>query len=303
MAERYGGKFSPQGSKAGEAGVKSAPDAPKVSAMAPRFAGASRARAGMRSNLMFVVPLIFLWHAFTSDATGLAAYLVATGLLLGAAWLTREGLKAQEAWESRKVARRPAVPRKIFGSLLTGAGLALVGLAGHGVLEAVIFGVLGTGLHAAAFGLDPMSDKGMEGIDLRAQDRVARAVDEGEAHLAAMADAVKRAGDRGVADRVARFSETARTMFRTVEEDPRDLTAARKFLGVYLMGARDATVKFADIYSRSGDAQAKADYLALLDEMETNYAQRTEKLLLDDKTDLDIEIEVLRDTLQREGVR
>ncbi len=301
MAQRYGGKFSPDGSKAGEDGVRAAPEAPKAASFAPKFAGATRARAGMRSNLMFVVPLIFLWHAFTSDATGLALYLVAVGVLLTAAWLTREGLKAQEAWEARKVARRPAVPRKIFGSVLTGAGLGLVGLAGHGVLEAIIFAVLGAGLHCFAFGLDPMSDKGMEGIDVRQQDRVARAVEAAEAHLSAMADAVKRAGDRGVADRVARFSDTARNMFRTVEEDPRDLTAARKFMGVYLQGARDATVKFADIYSRGHDPKAKEDYIALLDEMESNYAQRTEKLLLDDKTDLDIEIEVLRDRLQREG--
>ncbi|SIN81795.1 5-bromo-4-chloroindolyl phosphate hydrolysis family protein [Vannielia litorea] len=301
MAERYGGKFSPKGSQAGDAGVKPAPGAPKVSSMAPRFAGATRARAGMRSNLMFVVPLVFLWHAFTSDPTGLALYLAAVGVLLLAAWLTREGLKAQEAWEARKVARRPGIPRKLFGSALTGAGLGLVGLAGHGVLEAVIFAILGAGLHGFAFGLDPMSDKGMEGIDTHQQDRVARAVGEAEAHLAAMADAVKRAGDRGVADRVARFSQTARTMFRTVEEDPRDLTAARKFMGVYLMGARDATVKFADFYARKHDPKAREDYLALLDEMESNYAQRTEKLLLDDKTDLDIEIEVLRERLQREG--
>jgi len=299
MAQRYGGKYSPEGNAAGDEGVKRAPEAPRP----PAFAGASRTRAGMRSNLLFVVPLVFLWHAFTSDATGLAMYLAAVGVLELAAWLTREGLLAQEAWESRKVARRPSIPRKIFGSALTGLGLGIAGLAGQGVLEAVIFAILGAGLHSFAFGIDPMSDKGMEGIDTRQQDRVARAIEEGEARLKQMADAARRAGDRGVADRVARFAKTARTMFRTVEEDPRDLTSARKFIGVYLTGARDATVKFADIYSRNGDAQAKADYLALLDEMEQNYARRTEKLLLDDRTDLDIEIEVLRDRLQREGAR
>ena len=299
MAQRYGGAHSPQGSSAGDPGVKAAPKAPE----APRFSGAARTRAGMRSNLLFIVPLIFLWHAFTSSPVGMALYLGAVGTFLLAAWLTREGLKAQEAWEARKVARRPSIPRKIFGSVLTGLGLGIVGYAGHGIAEAGIFAVLGGVLHSFAFGLDPMSDKGMEGIDVRQQDRVARAVKEAEAHLAAMADAVKRAGDRTVADRVAGFSQTAREMFRTVEEDPRDHAAARKFMGVYLQGARDATVKFADIYARNGDAQAKADFIALLDDMETNYAQRTEKLLLDDRTNLDIEIEVLRDRLQREGAR
>jgi hypothetical protein len=88
-----------------------------------------------------------------------------------------------------------------------------------------------------------------------------------------------------------------------VEDDPRDLTAARKYLGVYLQGARDATAKFADIYARSRDQKARSDYIALLDDLERNFAARTEKLLIDDNSDLMIEIEVLQDRLKREGVR
>jgi len=91
-------------------------------------------------------------------------------------------------------------------------------------------------------------------------------------------------------------------MIRTVEEDPRDLTGARKFLGVYLMGARDASAKFAEHYKRTGDADARAHYEALLSDLEQNFAARTEKMLLDDRSDMDVEIKVLRDRLQREGL-
>ena len=85
-----------------------------------------------------------------------------------------------------------------------------------------------------------------------------------------------------------------------MEEDPRDLTSARKYLSVYLQGARDATVTFADLYNRTGDDSAKADYLTLLDDLEQNFAARTQKLLIDNRTDLTIEIDVLRDRLARE---
>ncbi|HID67922.1 MAG TPA: hypothetical protein EYP31_06625, partial [Roseibacterium sp.] len=129
------------------------------------------------------------------------------------------------------------------------------------------------------------------------------AVDEGETHLNAMSDAILRAGDRQIEARVERFQATARDLFRTVEEDPRDLTAARKYLTVYLLGARDATIKFADIYARGQDQQARADYLALLDDLEQNFAARTARMLLDDRSDLTVEIDVLRERLQREGVR
>ena len=117
-----------------------------------------------------------------------------------------------------------------------------------------------------------------------------------------MQDAIKRAGDFELERRVEGFAQTARDMFRTVEEDPRDLTGARKYLGVYLQGARDATAKFADLYGRGRDPQVRSDYEALLTDLEQNFAARTEKMLLDDRTDMDIEIKVLRDRLGREGL-
>ena len=171
------------------------------------------------------------------------------------------------------------------------------------VLHCAGFAVLGAILHFAAFGPDPMKDKGMEGIDSFQTERVARAVDEGEAHLAAMSDAILRAKDRALEARVAAFAATARTMFRTVEGDPGDLTAARKYLSVYLMGARDATVKFADVYAQGRDPKVRADYEALLGDLETNFAGRTKLLLEGAHTDLDVEIQTLRDRLAFETPR
>lgn len=290
MAQRYGGKFSPDGGDG-------KPPAPKNP-----FDGQTRSRAGGRVNVLFMVPLPLAISAFFLEPAGLAVRLVAFGLLILAAWLTREGVLAHEAYDARKIARRPAAPRKILGSVTTGLGLALAGFMGGGVLNAVIFGVLGAALHVMAFGPDPMKNKGMEGIDEFQTDRVARAVGEAEKMLDAMKDAILRARDRELERRVDSFQATARHMFRTIEDDPRDLTAARKYLTVYLMGARDATVKFADIYSQSRNAEARADYVRLLDDLEANFTARTQKMLIDDKTDLNIEIDVLRERLAREGV-
>lgn len=289
MAERYGGKHSPDGA------TRRAGPGP--------FDAARRSKVGFRSNFLFVAPSFLVVKAFFSDPIALGQYLAAWALLMLAAWLTREGLRAEEAFDARKIAKRPAIPRKMFGSLLTGAGLGLAGIAGFGPVEAAIFALFGAGLHFFAFGPDPMRDKGAEGIDQMQSDRVARAVDEAEKHLAGMTEAIKRARDPQLERRVEAFQRTARAMFRRVENDPRDLVAARKYLGVYLLGAKDATVKFADLYASSRNAQARADYVALLDDLEESFAQRTEKLLLDDKTGLDIEIEVLRERLAREGVR
>lgn len=291
MAKRYGGKYSPDGT--------SDPSEP-----AGAFDGARVDPVDARVNVLFIPPIPLIFMSFNDGAMGLTLGLCAAGLMLLAAWLLREGLRAEAAYTARKVARRPAFPRKIAASLLTGLGVAVAVYKNEpGVIAPLLFGAIGATLHSLTFGLDPLKNKGMEGIDTFQQNRVARAVETAEAHLAAMSDAVKRASDRQVEARVEKFQITARELFRTVEEDPRDLTGARKYLTVYLQGARDATVKFADIYSRGRDDQARSDYLSLLDDLEANFTARTRKMLLDDRSDLTVEIEVLRDRLQREGVR
>lgn len=291
MAERYGGKHSPE-----EKTDIATQDRGS-------FRGARRTRAGGRVNLLFFAPLPLAVRAFGSGPVELAQNLAALGTLLLAAWLTREGILAQEAYEARKIARRPAIPRKIFASVLTGAGLGLAAYsANDSLIETAIYVVLGMILHSAAFGLDPLKDKGMEGIDSFQTDRVARVVDQAESYLKAMSDAIKRAGDRQAEARLERFQVTVRNMLRTVEEDPRDLTGARKYLGVYLMGLRDATVKFADLHARTPNPGARDKYLELLSDLETNFTAKTRALMADSTADLDVEIEVLRGRLEREGI-
>lgn len=294
MAQRFGGKYSPDGSSSQGT----------TNGSSKGFKGATVDPVGARSNVLFVPPVVLAFTSLNEGAIGLGVGLIGAATLLLGAWLLRGGLTAEAAYNARKVARRPAFPRKLAAAVLAGAGVGIAAFANEpGVIAPVIYGLAATALHVGAFGIDPMRDKGMEGIDTFQQDRVARAIDEAEAHLAMMRDAIKRSGDRRMIARVEQFEATAKDLFRTVEEDPRDLTSARKYLSVYLMGARDATVKFADVFARTQDPQARSDYEALLDDLEKNFSARTRKMLLDDRSDLTVEIDVLRDRLQREGVR
>ena len=289
MAQRFGGKYSP-----GESGA-----APPQGG----FRGATRTRVGGRVNMLFIAPLPLAFRAFGGGPIDMALNLAALGVLLLAAWLTREGLRAQEAYDARRIARRPAIPRKLLGAALTGAGLGVAAHAAQGgVIAPAIYAVAGLALHALAFGPDPLNDKNPDGVDTFQTTRVARVVDRAEDYLRAMTEAIATTRDRELEARLERFQATVRDMLRTVEDDPRDLTGARKYLGVYLMGARDATRKYADLATRAPNAQARDKYLVLLSDLEKNFTAKTRALMADSTTDLDIEIEVLRDRLEREGV-
>ncbi len=293
MAERFGGRFSP--------GSGPLPGAPVTRAPAP--AKPPRHRLEGRPFWLVLCGAPLLFTGFGDGPAQLATDLAAFAAIALSAWMTREGLRAEAAYDARRTARRPAIPRKALGAGLLALG---VGLAAYppenGLVGTVILAALAAALDLLAFGLDPTRNKGMEGIDPFQQDRVARVIDEAERHLAAMKDAITRTNDRRLLARVDMFAATARELFHAVETDPRDLTAARRYLGVYLMGARDATAKFADHWAATRDASARSDYEAWLSDLEANFTARTQSLIDGGRDDLEVEIEVLRDRLAREGV-
>jgi len=296
MAKRYGGQYSPD------------PDSTEVKAPETRpveasFRGRAPARYAARINILFLLPLLIFFTVFFQPVSEMMTDIAGGAVLLLAAWLLRDGVRAEDAYNERKVARRPAIPRKIFASVLTGVGVGLLIFGGQWtVLNAGLVGALAAGLHLFSFGLDPLKDKGMEGANRFQTERIAKKVEEAEAMLETMHDAIQRTGDRQLIGQVENFQATAREMFRTVEDDPRDLTQARKYLTVYLQGARDATVKYADLHGNTRDYSARSDYIELLTDLDSNFAARTRRMMDSDRTDLDVEIGVLRDRLNRDNL-
>ena len=290
MAERFGGRFSP-----GDLLRNNLPGGPALPPT-PRHPHEGRPK------WITLAATPFLLGAFFQGATGLVTDLAAFGLIASGMWMTREGLVAQAAYEARRVARRPAIPRKLFGGILGGVGLG-IGAVEPGLWgQAALVGGAGLVLHQIGFGMDPMRDKGREGIDSFQQDRAQRMIDEGEGYLSQMTDAIARAGDRRLTARVDMFAATVRHLFDRVRDNPGGLASARRYLGVYLMGARDATIRFADLYAQTRDGSARATYLAFLDDLEKDFIARSDRLLDGDRDALDIEMSVLRDRLAREGL-
>ncbi|MEM7471549.1 MAG: 5-bromo-4-chloroindolyl phosphate hydrolysis family protein [Pseudomonadota bacterium] len=285
MAQRYGGEFSPDTKPKAQSSL--------------RHAKPQRGRA--RAAVLAVAALPMLATAFGGGPTKLALHIAGFGLIALAAWLTKEGLEAEEAYEARLISRRPAIPRKLFGAILTGLGIGVVTFD-TSFLNGLLYGIIAAGLHLAAFGLDPTKNKVAEGVDDFQNARVAKAVDAGEAHLKNMRELIAESRDRVLIARVDAFQTTAREMFRTVENDPRDLSSARRYLGLYLQGASDATKQYVDLTRRSENADGKAAYLELLDDLEANFTSKTQMLLNNNKDALTIEIDVLRERLQREGI-
>lgn len=296
--KRFGGAHSP-----GRGGAKSPPVSP--------LAGQPVRSGGFRTGLMFILPTPLILSAIFAvggSAVTMAANLAAYGALMLGAWLLREGQRAEVAYHARAIARPPAFPRKTVAAGLAGLGVAgasWLGAESSGlgaILNAAFFGALAAGAHVAAFGLDPMSAKGDVGnLSAAERDRVTDAIDKAEEKLATIETTARSLRDREISDRVRALTTGVREMIRLVEEDPRDLGRARRYLGVYLKGAEDATLKYASNHKRLDAPEIRESYLGMLDELHASFERGKGLLLVDDRVDLEVEIEVLRDRLNQEG--
>ena len=258
---------------------------------------------------MFLVPLplmfMGLYSAVTGSAIEMAGRFGGLALFLLSAWLLLEGQKAQHAYEAREVAKPPAFPRKLFASLLTGAGVAVTSLLGflplfNEPVTAGVYAAMATLLHSIAFGVDPLRAKGLKGYSKQEANRLLQALEQGERLMEETLVAASAFPDRRLQQRVDQLVQEARGVFRAIEKDPRDLPRSRKFMAVYLQGARDATVKLAQLKARNPGLREYADYERLLTDLEQHFIQQRQSLLLNDRTELDVEVEVLRDRIRQE---
>lgn len=293
MAQRYGGRHSPA---EGSEGVEN------------QFRDRPAHQVATSARMMYFAPVPLLLSGVAEimrgDVPGMIVELGAFAVFILGAKLLNDGIRAEQAFNSRKIAKPPAIPRKLFAAALTGIGIFVtIWIAtGNGMVSGIAAGLFATGVQLFAHGFDPMRKKGIEGTSAFEAERVARAIEKAEMRLKEVTEAAELIGDRQLQNRIERLCSSARAMFRLVEEDPRDLSRARKFLSVYLTGLRDATIKFASLYRKNRSETARTEYEALLGDLEKSFAQRREDLLLDDRSELDVEIEVLRERLKQEGL-
>ncbi len=225
--------------------------------------------------------------------------------ILFASEITKAGLEAEAAYDAKAIARAPAFPRKTIGAIMMGLTVFIASKFSVGAdwLPSIGVGlVAGIGM-LLSFGLDPMRSKGLAGENRYEAGRTAEAIEKAQAMIDEIRAMSRALSDRRAKLEVESLALSAEDMFRALEEDPSDYRNSRRYLGVYLQGARDATSQFLQLPKSEQTAEAEAKYLALIRELDEGFRQKRETILADNRNSLDIEIDVLRERLASEGIK
>lgn len=225
--------------------------------------------------------------------------------MLAGAWCVRKGLFYQAEAAMRKWNRSTRVPWRVTGSILVGVSTAI---ASSFVVEQPLIIALGSGIGALigsllCYGLDPQYANPEATSKLGVTtDEVIDALEEAESRIASIEDAAKGVHELELKNRLRRITDKARDILGVVEEDPRDLRRARKFMKVYLDGAEKVTRGYVKMHPGSLDANLDDNFRNVLATIEDVFTEQHKKLLENDILDLDVQIEVLQAQLKHEGV-
>ncbi|MBL8665436.1 MAG: 5-bromo-4-chloroindolyl phosphate hydrolysis family protein [Candidatus Odyssella sp.] len=262
--------------------------------------------------ILYFLPLPLLGKAFyelvlRGRFTGFAISLALFALFVFGAELMRRGIGKSMDFKSRKVALAGGAPLKTMGAAVIGlATFATAFLAADQSLLAAIAIGLGALLGLfLTYGVDPRGAKGVAADSGVSAEELNEALTEARGRIGALEDAGKRLQGGAAYElrqKIRDVVAAAGKVLHLIEEDPRDLRRARKFLNVYLDSAKTVTENYAATAAKAPSPEMEAKFRAVLDDLKTTCEEQYKKLLENDTLDLDAQIEVLKTRLTREGL-
>ncbi len=264
-----------------------------------------------RGLLLYILPLPLLLAAIGAlmDGSIIQSLALAAGFALSmlAAGLIRKGIRLEREGKLRRFKRRAStVPYRLLGSIALAVGMFLVAWIGipkaYGLIDSLLYAlavVLGSYLY---YGFDPArNDPEVAAVGITTEELV-ELLEEADGRINAIEAAGKSIRNAEFRDRLRRIASEARVILDTIEEDPTDARRARKFLKVYLDGAQQVTEGYARAHRNDESPALEDNFRRVLTTIETVIGEQQEKLLQNNVSDLDVQIEVLKMQLEKEGV-
>lgn len=277
--------------------------------MASRYRKPIREFRPGNGTLLFLLPLPVLFAAIVSlikgDLTTLVINTASYSLYLAGALWMRRGLHNAAEYERHKIGQVPKYPLKTLGAATVALATGWVAFIGAEYSFPISLG-FGTGALAGCYllyGFDPRRAKqAIDADGLDTTNQVVQALERAEGIIASIDHARHKIRNPELTGRLQRIVNLARQILAVIEEDPKDLRRARKFLNIYLEGAQQVTAGYARTHQHMESQELEDNFRQVLITIEEVFKEQQQKLLENDVLDLDVKIEVLANQLKREGV-
>lgn len=265
-------------------------------------------RYSPRGLLLYFLPFALIPAAFIAlakgHALGVLVNAVGFALYILAAWCLRRGFQAEYVYAKSRIARPPQKPLKTIAAILTALATGMIAWlgAGHSLPGALLFaGAALLGMYLS-YGFDPREEKKITAAYGYSGDEIRKSLEDSLRTIRRIEQANDRIRNAELNQRIERICDVADSILADIAADPSDFRRARKFLNVYLEGARQVTEGYAKTHLHTQSEELEQNFRNVLDTIESVFQEQRQKLLEEDVFDLDVKIEVLTNQLKQEGI-
>jgi len=147
------------------------------------------------------------------------------------------------------------------------------------------------------YGLDPKVDKIDNIGDISAQ-FVIETLAEARAKLSSIETDVTYINEAELYEKLKLAINKGYEIINTIEEDPKDLRVARKFIIVYIDGIKKVTKSYTAMDEEEITDETKEKLSNLLIDVEERFDKEIQRLKKNNQFDLDVHIEVLQEQIK-----
>lgn len=250
---------------------------------------------------LFLVPL-FLGVVLALFQTNIKAFVlngISFFLFLAVASIAKKGFEQEGQYHADIFTKAPRIPYKmIAGYLLGAATLFTAFITGEQpFLKSAFLAIIATIGYYLFYGFDPKKDK-LENLGDVSAEFVLKTIKEARGKLAAIEYDMQEINDTILYDKLSTAVNKAENILQTIQEDPKDIRVARKFLIVYIDGIARVTDAYTSLDETDIDTQTKERLHRLMDDVEVRFEKELTRLKNNNAFDLDVHIDVLKEQIK-----
>lgn len=250
---------------------------------------------------LFLVPL-FMALVLALFQTNIKAFILNSFsffLFLSVATLAKKGFVQEKVYHDSTFTKAPKLPYKMFaGYLLGGATFFTAFITGEQpFVKSLFLALIATLGYYLLYGFDPKKDK-LENLGDVSAEFVLESIKEAKAKLASVRENLNKIKDNTLHEKITQAVQKASHIIQTIQDDPKDVRVARKFLIVYLDGMKKVTQSYTELEESDITASTKERLHTLMDDVQEKFDQELVRLKNNNAFNLDVHIDVLKEQIK-----
>ena len=250
---------------------------------------------------LFLVPL-FMALVLALFQTNIKAFILNSFsffLFLSVATLAKKGFVQEKVYHDSTFTKAPKLPYKMFaGYLLGGATFFTAFITGEQpFVKSLFLALIATLGYYLLYGFDPKKDK-LENLGDVSAEFVLESIKEAKAKLASVRENLNKIKDNTLHEKITQAVQKASHIIQTIQDDPKDVRVARKFLIVYLDGIKKVTQSYTELEESDITVSTKERLHTLMDDVQEKFDQELVRLKNNNAFNLDVHIDVLKEQIK-----